>query len=376
LPDYHAESCQLNNLNNIKQDWIQLQERANCSYFQSWGWIGTWLEQIAYDLEPMLVKIWHDKLLVGIGVFVSKKVTRHHIFHSNALFLNEYPFDGQNMVIEYNGLLADKDHQQAVYRETIGHIFNNFRNSDELFLSGLNENKDYKLLQENYPDNITNLRIVEKSPAWSVDLTSFGHGIDNFLKTLSKNRRSQIRRSIKAYEEQGPLKIKEADNKQEALIFFNGLKELHTERWKLKGGHGSFANPLWEQFHSTLISSRFTEGEIQLLQVSNLDGTIGYLYNFIWRKRVYVLQTGFKITDKKHLMPGYVVHVLAIAHNKQKGLEIYDLMHGDSLYKRILCNQSESLYWAVIQRYHLKFVLEQFATNMVRSFRKLTRSKQ
>lgn len=369
LPEYRVESCAVEHPEDIKHEWIDLQKRADCSYFQSWGWVGVWLKQIASELDPVLVKVWFGDVLVGMGLFVSRQVIRHRIFHSNAMFLNEYPFDGRNMVIEYNGLLTDKEHEQVVYREAIKHLLETHQNSEEFLFSGLCESKDSKFLQDGNDDSKSNLKVLEKSLTWSVGLDVFDQGADAFLETLSKNRRAQIRRSIKAYEERAPLVLEEACNAQQALTFFDGLKELHTARWKLKGGDGSFANPLWENFHRVLINSRFEEGEIQLLRVSNNGVAIGYLYNFIWRKHVYVLQTGFNIAEDKRIMPGYVVHVLAIAYNKKNGMEIYDLMHGDSLYKRILCDRSEALYWLVIQRKEFKFFVEDCARELVRHFR-------
>ena len=371
MPGYRVESCAVKNPEDIKKEWSDLQKRADCSYFLSWGWIGTWLETIAGDLDPVLVKIWFGNELVGLGLFVSKQFKRRWVIHSNAMFLNEYPFDGRNMIIEYNGLLADKNHRQSVYTEVSKYLLKTCKNSDEFFFGGISESEDFKLLHESSKGSNGDLKVLEKSPAWLVELDAFEQGISAFLDTLSKNRRMQIRRSINVYEEDSPLKLEVADNTEEALMFFDGLKELHTARWKSKGGEGCFKNPLWENFHRTLIRSRFDKGEVQLLRVNGSSGTIGYLYNFIWGKRVYVLQTGFKLTDEKQLMPGYVVHVLAIVYNKQKGMEAYDLMHGDSLYKRIICNQSRNLYWVVLQRHRLKYVFEEWAINTVRNFKRV-----
>ena len=369
MSDYCAQSCQINNLEELKHQWCELQQRTDCSYFQSWGWIGTWLELIANELDPVLIKTWHNDLLVGMGIFVTRPITRHHLFQSNAVFLNEYPFDGRNMTIEYNGLLADKHHTEAAYRETIYHLLNTYKNSDEFFFGGLISDVDSKILQNIHADAQSNLKIIEQSLTWSVGLDRFNLSIDDFLKTLSKNRRAQIRRSIQIYEEHGPLVIEQASTESEAQLFFDGLNQLHTGRWKAKGGKGSFANPLWEKFHRALISSRFNQGEIQLLRVRNSSSTIAYLYNFIWRKHVYVLQTGFNMSDDKHLMPGYVAHVLAIVHNKKKGMAIYDLMHGDSLYKNILCDQSQTLQWLVIQRKRVKFYVEDYSRILIKLFK-------
>ncbi|MBK8163186.1 MAG: GNAT family N-acetyltransferase [Gammaproteobacteria bacterium] len=370
MPNYRVESCVIKYPEQIEQEWLDLQERADCSYFQSWGWIGTWLEQIAAGLNPLVVRVWYQDTLVGMGVLVPKRVSRHRIIRSDALFLNEYPFDGRNMVIEYNGLLADQRHHHAVYSETIRHVFGSQRHIDELFLGALSEREVQAL------PTTGRVKRLEQSPAWSVDLDRFGEGLDAYLATLSKNRRGQIRRSLRLYEEGTPLQLVEAGTREEALGYFEKLELLHTDRWRLKGLPGSFSNPRWEAFHRGMIQSRFGKGEIQLLRISNAEGPIGYVYSLIWRKRVYVIQTGLKLSEDKRLMPGYVAHVLALAHNKKKGMKVYDLMHGDSLYKGILCNQTQTLYWLVLQRRRLKYSLENFAVGAVRMCRRAGRDQR
>ena len=367
MSGYSVKSRVIEHPEDIEAEWLDLQSRVDCSYFQSWGWIGTWLNKIVTGHHPIVVRVWFDNTLVGMGVFVRKCISRRLIIRSDALFLNEYPFDGRNMIIEYNGLLIDPSHQLAVYSQTLAHLFQTYRNCNELFFSALRSTSP--IIQVAGQIKGVRLKTLDESLSWSINLDEFKQGIDAYLATLSKNRRAQIRRSFKLYEEHGSLQIDEACNAKAAQVFFDGLKELHTARWKSKGLPGSFANPLWEAFHRTLIHSRFEKGEIQLLRVSVANQDIGYLYNFIWRKHVYILQTGFKVSEDKRFMPGYVVHVLAIAYNKQKGMKIYDLMHGYSTYKSILCNQNQKLHWMVVQRSQLKFRLEDIAVSIVRQYR-------
>ena len=369
MPAYRAETIEIKNIEDIQESWIDLQGRANCSYFQSWGWIGTWLKEIANDLNPVLVKISLDDLTVGMGIFVSKDIKRHYLIRSHSTYLNEYPFDGRNMVIEYNGLLVAKGHEKEVYAKTIQHLYSNFYESEEFYYGAVTEDECFQHLRQNNIDSCGKVEQIEKSLSWSVNLNKVGNQVEGYLDSLSKNRKAQIRRCIKVYEEKSVIALQEARNKSEALLFFDRLKQLHTERWQIRNKKGSFANSKWECFHRTLIESRFDDGEVQLIQVGNKEGAIGYLYSFIWRRQVYVLQTGFKVSRDKRLMPGYVTHVYAIAHNKEKGMETYDLMHGDAVYKRILCNSSSELYWVSLQRKRLKFNLEDFARTVIRKAR-------
>jgi len=368
LSRYRVESSVIVHPEELKPQWLDLQSRADGSYFLSWGWIGTWLAQIAVDLRPVVVKVWSDENLVGMGLFVSRDIKRHVLIHSRSLFLNEYPFDHKNMVIEYNGLLAQRDFEDMVYANVIGHLLQEYGQYDEFHFGAIADDSSLVNLEKSAGGNVDCI-INEESISWQVDLSGFAAGMDAYLASLSKNRRAQIWRSIRLYEEQGQLQLDEAGSTEEALSYFGGLKVLHTERWQSKGGRGSFANSQWEEFHRALIQARFDKGEIQLLKISNSISTIGYLYNFLWHKRVYVQQTGFRIPEDKRFMPGYVAHTLGIVHNKAKGMAVYDLMHGDSLYKRLLCNRSQKLYWVALQRNRLKFVAEKMAAGLVRRLR-------
>ena len=369
LPGYSVESCVIQDPAEIEQEWLELQNRADCSYFQSWGWIGTWLKNIVIDHNPRAVKVWFGNTLVGMGVFVNKRSSRNLVIRSDAFFLNEYPFDGCNMVIEYNGLLSDPSHCVNVYQQVIAHLFKENRKSNELFFSAVQPTSP--LIHVAYAMKGITVRVLDESSAWSINLDDFTQDADAFLATLSKNRRVQIRRSIRLYESNGPLQIAEASNPEEAQVFFDGLKELHTARWASKGLGGSFANPQWEAFHRELIRSRYAKGEIQLLKVHISNRSIGYLYNLVWRKHIYVLQTGFRMSDDRRLMPGYVAHVMAIEYNKIKRMKVYDLMHGYSLYKTILCNHQRTLQWLVVQKKKLPFILEGIARSVYRNCRRL-----
>lgn len=373
MAGYSVSSCLVGDLDELGHEWRELQQSSDCSYFQSWSWIGVWLQCVVGELQPLVVRVWCGDALVGMGIFLQRNIRRRGIVRSNALFLNEYPFDGRDMTIEYNGLLAGRGHERTVYSEVLGHLFQTFRQCDEVFLSAINDDAD-RALRDAWSGVVARTvryRQIEESGAWSVDLGTLGEGVDACLSVLSKNRRAQVRRSLRLYETHAPLTLQEAVSLGEVQEYLDGLKTLHSRRWQARGVSGVFANPLWESFHRAVIEAGFPRGEIQLLKVSCGNRVIGYLYNIIWNRRVHVLQTGFELAADRRLMPGYVVHVLAVAHNKAKGMAVYDLLHGDSLYKRIFCNQSRKLHWVVMQRRRLKFMAEDLAVAVVRGCRSL-----
>ena len=359
MSDYSITAAVVEDPENIAAEWCALAACTDCSYFQSWGWIGNWLRQIAADLQPLLIKTFHGNEIVGLAIFVRRHVKRRLVIRSNALFLNEYPFDGRDMTMEYNGILTKPTHREAVYKEIFKFLLEADDVLDEIFLGGVvADTLPLDSLISLGKQGQTRLQILEESSTWAVNLREIGAGRDDFLTTLSRNRRTQLRRSLKLYEKNGPLSLEVAPGTDTALMFLDELKQLHTIRWQNAGKQGVFANPVWEQFHRSLIESRFHTGEIQLLRVRDDNTVIGYLYSLLWRKHVYVLQTGFQMVADKALMPGYVVHVLAIEYNRGLGMHFYDLMHGDELYKQILCSRHRQLVWLVLQRPRPRFRIE------------------
>jgi len=367
LQDYRTESSLLQHPEELRQAWLDLQGRADCSYFLSWGWIGTWLRLIAIKLRPVVVQVWQDEHLVGLAVFVPRDIKRRMAFHASALILNEYPFDHKNMVIEYNGLLAARGHESAVYTETVRHLTQEYKQYEEFHFGAITGATARSL--EKAAVGTTKFSANEESVAWQADLCGLEAGIDSYLEMLSSNARGQIRRALRLYEQRSPVHVYEARDVKQAQVFFDRLKVLHTKQWQIRGQCGAFANICWENFHRTLIQARFDKGEVQLLKFTHAGGELGYIYSHIWRKRIYMQQTGFSIPLDNRMKPGYVAHTLAMQHNLDKGNCLYDFMHGDERYKRTLSNRSQSLYWTVLQRRKMKFSLERLAVSLVRSCR-------
>lgn len=229
LPGYRIETCVIDQPGVVEQEWLDLQNRADCSYFQSWGWIGTWLEQIAVDMQPLLVNVLQGERRIGMGLFAPGEIKRHFFIHTRAMFLNEYPYDGKNMVIEYNGLLAERGYEETVYAEIIGYLLREYRKYDEFYFGAITDGQSLDSLKGAVDDRL-HFMVNEESLAWQVDLSGVAPSLDAYLSTLSKNRRGQIRRSLRYYERNGPIQLDEARDTEEALVFLEGLKVLHIDR--------------------------------------------------------------------------------------------------------------------------------------------------
>jgi CelD/BcsL family acetyltransferase involved in cellulose biosynthesis len=91
---------------------------------------------------------------------------------------------------------------------------------------------------------------------------------------------------------------------------------------------------------------------------------LGYLYNLVVGDRVFSYQSGF---DYRHadLKPGIITHVMAIDHYLAGNVATYDLLEGESQYKRSLSHLSLPMYWLAVNPTLLRFRLESFLRNRI-----------
>lgn len=358
--------------------WQGLEAGCELSFFQSWGWVGTWLKSLPARTRPQLLTAYAADKIVGLAILVPQRLRRHQIFFSNALFLNEAGMANYNFVVEHNGFLLKSGSEIEILTQCLRSLIAAPKRWDELFISALRT--DNPLFQTPLLSELgLRLQVLKTSSSRYVDLAELRLSGQDYLATLSSNTRYQIRRALRKYAQTGPVELNVASTPEQAQHYFDNLKELHQAYWIGKGRSGSFANPIWEQFHRRLIDERYSHGEIQMIRLSAGNMDIGYLYNFVKNGWVYALQSGFRYDmpsvstqdgekaegTTSALHPGYVSHYLAIEYNLKHGVAIYDFLAGDAQYKSSLSNKEHTLAWIVLQRKRWKFMLEDALRAMV-----------
>ncbi len=336
--------------------WRDLEQRGESSFFQSWHWIGTWLDCLPDGIDTRLLRVERGGTLAGLAILVRRVLRRHRLLSSRGFFLNctgNQALD--EITIEHNGFLADRGAELDVTQACVDYLLSAQLDWDELFLDGMRcpEFVDILTLDR------ARVRARSRRHCHYVDLAQLHERGQVYLSVLGKSTRYKIRRSLREFEKRGPVRLTEACSVVEALWFLERLRHFHQRYWRQKGMPGSFANEFFATFHSALVERAFTNGAIQLLRVMVGDEEIGYLYNFAYRGRVYHYQSGFNYAlIGAQYSPGLLCHALAVEHNMTKGHAIYDFMAGDREYKRNLATGSEVLAWQVVQRSRLRFRTE------------------
>ncbi len=348
-----------------EEEWRDLENRAgDYSFFLSRHWIGAWLRCLPDDTSLKLMRVTRAGQLVGLGVLVQGYTPFLRLFKLRQIALHETgnpAFD--TITIEYNGFLAADQEAQAVSQAAIEWLLAGDIANKLIHFGGVEEEL-FQALQKSASRHRHSLRILGESDASYVDLSSVRESGKEYLDSLSRNTRQNLRRKLRRYEAVGPLRYHIASSLEEALEYFTALRHLHQSYWVSRGKPGAFSKPFFVNFHTNLIRSAFAGGHIEIAKVTVGDSLVGYLYNFNWQGAVHAYQSGFCYEMGDGFKPGYVSHYLAIVNALERDLSIYDFMSGFGQHKSSLGSGKKRLFWVQSRPNTLLIRLEDFARSL------------
>jgi hypothetical protein len=336
--------------------WRDLELRADASFYTSWSWISSWLGVLPADLAPKLLVARGAEQVIGLGVVVKGRAKLLQIISVPCWYLHATGQEATDqLTIEYNGFLVQDELSGDIRHAMLDHLLHHTdvgRVEIKLACAQFdNLARDVALAPVKAHDNSVIVRSTGFT-SYMVDLDQVRANSTGYLPLLSRNTRSQIKRSITAYEELGPLAVEEARTIEQAQAFMTELRKLHGETWLGRGERAGFSfSPTALQFHNQLIKDGFARNEVQLLRISAGGQDVGYLYNLVHRGHVLYYQSGLRYGAlPKHDRPGLVCHALAIAHNSQAGHRCYDFAAGNYRYKDSLSTHKAPQHTHVFER--------------------------
>ena len=337
-------------LESVASLWGDLEGRAEPTFFLSWFWVGGWLRALPDHLDTRLVVVRHDGVVVGLAVLTLANSGSRIPFRPCTAHLHETGSPALDVAtIEDNGVLVDRRFAGEVEAAALQWLTGEGSGIQRIVLGGIRP-----ALAGIATEVASHRRLLcdvrNESPRPYVDLDAIRRQRLGYLECLSANTRQSIRRSMRLYEDRGPIKLTVARSIEEAEAFFGRLEALHQAYWSARGRPGAFAYPVFSRLHADLLRTAFAAGAIQLCRVMAGDAEVGYLYNFVWKGWVYAYQSGFHYERDNRLKPGLVSHCLAAEHALSSGHSVYDFMAGSRQHKASLSTNQDRLYWIVIQR--------------------------
>lgn len=337
-------------IDNIAQLWRDLETRADVTFFLTWDWIGRWLADIEAECYILIGRL--EGTVVALAIVARATRRRHGLLNVNALLLHEVGDPQIDVItIEYNGILADRSVGDAVtlgcltflQRPEVADVIG--EQWHEIHFGGVPQGFE-KFTQG------TGLMAwyVSRKPSWAIDLDAIRKSGRSYLDHLSANTRYQIRRTLRLYEQSGPVTATRARDVDEAMRFYAEMQELHQHYWIARGEPGSYAFPFYKRFHAQLLADCIPRGTVELVRVAAGAAVIGYVYNFTYRGWVCAYHTGLAYDTDPKLKPGLVSHYLCIERHLQENARCYDFLAGDNRYKANLGSPGPEMMHLVLQR--------------------------
>ena len=344
-------------LDELQQKWLALESTANNSIFTSWHWISTWLLYINFSAK--LLQVNFGSRIVGLA-FVSQNDESKYTLYTNQLWLNRTGNTLEDQIWnEYNDVLCENGLEYAI-RSAVLHYFAKELSQVDEFIIGVS-NKT--VAQTPLPKELMQ-HTSWKTTSYSTILQPEYAQWSQYLQSLSKNTRRQIKRSANLFGGIDNINLLRANSTEQAINYFNDAGEYHKRRWANQ--HSGFENSYFVNFHHQLIKNNFDAGSIDIIKIQVEDKTICYLYNLIYKNTVYFYLSGIEYTQDNRLKPGLLSHSIAIAYYAALGYEEYDFMGGEGRYKNSLSNKKSAMIISNFRRKSLPFL----ASDMLRQLKK------
>jgi len=332
--------------------WQTLEKKTTHRFFMSWYWIQAWL--ISFSVRPVLVEVKLDGSVVGLALVCLRTTFKHGCLPVRQCAIQESGnplFDQQ--WIEYNQLLIDDQFTDAVAKRIVRTLVNDLQWDELLF--GVATEQSIQTLSASYPFRI---KYRWSSESHGIELNKIRETGDNYISTLSKNTRAQIRRSIKEFEKRGPIVVEHAASFAQAKEFLAAIAPMHKAKWGTAYQQSGFANAHFCEFHNKLIELAWPDSCVDLIKVRAGDTIIAYLYNFKYQNRVYFYLSAVTSFADNKLRPGLTSHALCIQEYLDDDYEYYDFMGGGEAYKDRLASKTGKFHRVTFQQPRLKLKIE------------------
>lgn len=329
--------------------WQEVFARAsNRSPYLTPVWTASWLDVFASALHPRQL-VFHNAngLAVGTCLLTIRRDWRGGLPLRRGFINTDGEDAGDQSVIEHNAVLAAAGHEAEVYAALAGHLAQ--LPLDELRFSGAGQ-LEAERLQTALPDWSLD---VEWKESPFVDLEAVRGAGGDYLAGLSRNRRHQMRQTLRRYEHLGALGVELAAPGDDATIALRELIQLHEARWSARNQSGGFASEARRRFHHRFVQAATMQGNAHLLRIRCGERLLGVLYSLVSDGRVALYQSGFDYAIDPKAQPGMACFSAAIMHYLQSGFAEFDFLPsagGEGQYKYSLANATRPLGTLLVAR--------------------------
>lgn len=177
-------------------------------------------------------------------------------------------------------------------------------------------------------------------PGWRISIVRLPPSWDEYLATLSRDRRNSVRRMRRRIEEAGGRFFTWAGDPSLDVVI-DRLVELHHQRWRGRADKYAFSTPEYVGFHRDVMRACAERGRLRLycLELQGAIAAVYYCYAF--NGEVAYFQGGFDPRHEK-LRPGYTLMAYALEQAIAEGARVFDMLKGEYAHKAIWTSDSRA----------------------------------
>lgn len=337
----------------LKKKWADLVDIAESTVFQTYEWNRTWWKYYGEEGQLHILILSFEDRLVGIAPLFRDSIKFFGIQGYLCLrFLGSdvsQPAGGGLLGLisytDYLDFIIRPGYEDAVYSSILNYFLTCDIDYDEILLNVVPQNSTVwnhlipKLEQHRVRfliDEQSSSEIVHLKEDWQV-----------YLSSLTKNRRSHIRRGIKKVYTEKKKIFDEFDvtREEDVAPFFERLVKLHQTRWNNFGSLGTFAEKKNYEFHKEISLTFFKKGWLHLKALQPVDRTeesVAVDLNYRFKNRHYGVHSSVNMNSKYYgAGPGVILLNLTLKEIAESShLEYYDFLRGSEEYKLRLSNQT------------------------------------
>ncbi|MBU2924927.1 GNAT family N-acetyltransferase [Colwellia sp. 1_MG-2023] len=350
-------------IEQLKKSWLRLESIASPSFFLTWRWIGSWLEQIKNTSKLILVEATQNDRTVALGIFIEKDTTKYGLFKRKQWYLHRTGNDCKDQIwIENNTFLTTNENKDVIIQAIWQTLLSHYNHVDEFIIAINNDQPSKEQL------SCTNKYSIIKNNTengYFITLDKI-NTIDDYFSSLSKSTRKQLKRSHTLLTQQNEFKFSVTIAPEQQTQILSKCQQWHIDKWKDTETPSGFTNPQFTGFHKNLIHSDHTTSNTVVASLMINNELYGCLYCFLNHNCAYFYLSALKPIADNRIKLGLSLHALFIQWliENKPNIKKYDFLAGEARYKQSLSNQKNEHCYLVIQKESIKFKLENLLINL------------
>jgi CelD/BcsL family acetyltransferase involved in cellulose biosynthesis len=177
-----------------------------------------------------------------------------------------------------------------------------------------------------------------ETPGWKVTdaeacpVLELPPAYDEYVRSLGKNMREQIKRYPKRLEKQFEVEYQLAQTPEEVKIALDDLFRLHGQRWRARGQTGVLATPRRQKFHREVCEQFLRHDWLRLWTLRCNGAAACVLLSYVFHGRYYFFIGGFD-PEMMRWSVGTCLFARVFQHAIGEGATEFDFLRGEEEYK-------------------------------------------